>query len=70
MTHHFYLEKENRYWECSSCEEPFYFSNDASPEENQYHYCPNCGAKITAYKEIEEVIDETLKEFIDGKERK
>lgn len=42
------------YWECSNCGEPFCFNNECTPEENQYHYCPNCGARITEYKELED----------------
>lgn len=30
---------------CSVCEEPFVLI-EGRPEENYYHYCPNCGAKM------------------------
>ena len=40
------------YWECSNCKEPFCFNNECTPEENQYHYCPNCGARITEHREL------------------
>ena len=46
-----YNDGEWTYWECSNCEEPFCFNNECTPEENQYHYCPNCGARIMEYKE-------------------
>ena len=42
------------YWECSNCGEPFCFNNECSPEKNCYHYCPNCGARITEYKEFDD----------------
>lgn len=41
------------YWECSNCKEAFCFNNECTPEENQYHYCPNCGARITEHREVE-----------------
>jgi DNA-directed RNA polymerase subunit RPC12/RpoP len=49
-----YNDGDWSYWECSNCEEPFCFNNECTPEENQYHYCPNCGARITEYKEMQE----------------
>ena len=48
-----YNDGDWSYWECSNCGEPFCFNNECTPYENQYHYCPNCGARITEYKEIE-----------------
>jgi DNA-directed RNA polymerase subunit RPC12/RpoP len=33
------------YYECSACHTPFTFI-DGTPELNDYHYCPNCGAKM------------------------
>lgn len=48
-----YNDGDWSYWECSNCEEPFCFNNECSPEENQYHYCPNCGARITEHKELQ-----------------
>ena len=48
-----YNDGDWSYWECSNCGEPFCFNNECTPEENQYHYCPNCGARITEYKELQ-----------------
>jgi hypothetical protein len=50
-------------WCCSNCKEDFCFM-EGDVYENNYGYCPHCGAKITALKELEEEIDETLKEFL------
>lgn len=32
-------------WRCSECNEPFYLV-DGTPVDNEYHYCPNCGADM------------------------
>ena len=32
-------------FECSECHE-IYYLNDGTPKEQQYNYCPNCGAKM------------------------
>lgn len=32
-------------YRCSVCGEEFYIEN-GTPQENQYYYCPNCGAKM------------------------
>lgn len=53
-TYQEYSHLDWTYWECSNCKEPFCFNNDCTPEENQYHYCPNCGARITEYKGLYE----------------
>ena len=39
---------------CSNCNEEWYFE-DGTPKDNQYNYCPKCGAKI---KEVLELKDE------------
>ena len=36
-------------FECSECHE-IYCLNDGTPKEQQYNYCPNCGAKMEEYK--------------------
>ena len=33
------------YYECSNCGEPWVLSA-GTPEDNNMHYCPNCGAKM------------------------
>ena len=33
------------FWRCSECNEPFYLV-DGTPVDNEYHYCPNCGADM------------------------
>lgn len=35
-------------YECSECGLAFYLADGGTPQENQYHYCPNCGAKMDA----------------------
>lgn len=32
-------------YRCSVCGEEFYLEN-GTPQENQYYYCPNCGARM------------------------
>lgn len=32
-------------WRCSKCKEYFYF-DEGTPQDNQYYYCPCCGAKM------------------------
>ena len=34
------------YHECSVCHMPFTMLDGTTPELNDYHYCPNCGAKM------------------------
>ena len=34
------------YHECSVCHTPFTMLDGTTPELNDYHYCPNCGAKM------------------------
>jgi len=41
------------YYECSLCHEPFCFI-DYGPEENEYKYCPNCGARLIGVQHREE----------------
>ena len=36
-------------YRCSVCGEEFYIEN-GTPQENQYYYCPNCGARMDAKK--------------------
>ena len=38
-------------WCCSNCKEDFCFT-EGSVQENNYGYCPHCGAKIVALKEL------------------
>ena len=33
-------------WECSMCH-TLQMIIDGTPEENEWHYCPHCGAKMT-----------------------
>ena len=37
------------YYQCSNCKEDFYF--EAEPSKNEYHYCPNCGARMKGDEE-------------------
>lgn len=32
--------------ECSACGADFVMTDGESPESHDYHYCPNCGAKM------------------------
>jgi len=38
---------DGEYWTCSACGYDFVLL-EGTPEENDYHYCANCGAKVTA----------------------
>lgn len=38
--------EENAWW-CSVCDEELYLE-DGTPQENEYRYCPNCGARMDA----------------------
>ncbi len=43
-------EREDKYygwnvWECSNCHEEFVL-DEGTPVENEYHFCPNCGADM------------------------
>lgn len=40
------------WWECSECGSGFNFYAN-TPYENRFHYCPYCGAKIIACKELQ-----------------
>ena len=40
-------------WQCSNCKEDFCFI-EGNPKENMYGYCPNCGARLTGLKEMQE----------------
>lgn len=44
---------ETSVWCCSNCKEDFYFM-EGGAKENMYRYCPNCGARISEYKELQE----------------
>ena len=41
-------------YECSNCKELWVF-DDGTPADNNYNYCPSCGAKIT---EVVELVEE------------
>lgn len=38
------------YYECSSCGEAFSLI-EGTPEDNEYNYCPNCGADMRGEEE-------------------
>ena len=45
-----WIEREDMYygwniWECSECHEEFCIE-DGTPSDNEYKYCPNCGAEM------------------------
>ena len=45
-----WIEREDMYygwniWECSACHEEFCIE-EGTPKDNEYKYCPNCGAKM------------------------
>ena len=48
-----WIEREDwngdNYYDCSVCGESFVLF-DGTPSMNLYHYCPNCGARMTPYK--------------------
>lgn len=38
-------------YRCSVCGEEFYIEN-GTPQENQYCYCPNCGARLDGEEDV------------------
>ena len=45
-----WLEREDMYygwniWECSNCHEEFCIE-EGTPKDNEYRFCPNCGASM------------------------
>ena len=38
-------------YQCSECGFSFYLADGGTPKENEYHYCPNCGAKMEEGKD-------------------
>lgn len=36
---------DDEHWQCSACGCEWYLA-DGNPEENNMHYCPECGAKM------------------------
>lgn len=45
-----WIEREDMYygwniWECSECHEEFCIE-EGTPSDNEYKFCPNCGAKM------------------------
>lgn len=45
VRHGMWEDYEENTWQCSECGELFYLE-DGTPQENEYRYCPNCGAKM------------------------
>lgn len=48
-----WTDGDHSIWCCSNCKEDFCFI-EGDVYENNYGYCPHCGAKITALKELQE----------------
>ena len=42
-----YIYEDDGMWQCSECEEDFYFEF-GTPLDCRAYYCPNCGAKMVA----------------------
>jgi predicted RNA-binding Zn-ribbon protein involved in translation (DUF1610 family) len=44
-----YRNEDNGYfdncYQCSNCAEVFFLEN-GTPQDNEYHFCPNCGADM------------------------
>ena len=43
-----YEDEDTNAWECSVCHEVFQLM-EGTPEENNMHYCHNCGARMKTY---------------------
>ena len=54
VRHGIWEDYEENTWQCSECGEPFYLE-DGTPQENEYNYCPYCGAKMD--KEKDDAVD-------------
>lgn len=61
------FDEDSNVWSCSVCDEPYIICNDDTPRENNYNYCPNCGAKMGAVEgwTVNE-IEKAIQEFIDN----
>lgn len=44
-----WIEDDWQYWECKKCNGSWVFNEYGPPAENDYHYCPKCGRKITEF---------------------
>lgn len=45
-----WIDRDDEYygwnmWECSVCGEEFVLT-EGTPDMNEYHFCPNCGARM------------------------
>ena len=50
-----WIDRDDKYygwnmWACSACGEEFVLT-DGTPDMNDYHFCPNCGADMRPSKE-------------------
>lgn len=49
-----WIDRDDKYygwnmWACSACGEEFVLT-EGTPDMNDYHFCPNCGAKMECNK--------------------
>lgn len=44
-------------FKCSECGLEFYLADGGTPKENEYNYCPNCGAKNEEEKHEDDGLD-------------
>lgn len=49
-----WIDRDDKYygwnmWACSACGEEFVLT-DGTPDMNEYHFCPNCGAEMEGNK--------------------
>lgn len=40
------MDYDNIAWSCDNCSESWLMTDEGTPSEHNFHFCPNCGAKV------------------------